>query len=226
MKLYLGHTVTVGALALGAFLAATVVGSAGRAAAAPLPTPSFDGYFYDFEQSLKPWIGVSNTPASAGSTLLQMSGANQCSEKGTSYAGVRTMADAAHKGGAWMLARLNDNHATSVALTWSAKAMGSCRITGAPCAVEAYVGRVAPTQIEQFEPVGPAFFEWSTHSYRADLPLSSSWSRDFYVAIGVRPVGVGLTDPAPTTSSIGLGGYTIGVDCVQVGLESGAPAIR
>jgi hypothetical protein len=224
MKLYLGHTVTVGALALGAFLAATVVGSAGRAAAAPLPTPSFDGYFYDFEQSLKPWIGVSNSPAITAATLLQMSGENQCPAKGTSYAAVRTTADAAHKGGAWMVTHVNDNHATGVTLTWSAKAKAACRITGAPCAVEAYIGRVAPTQIDQFEPVGPAFLDWSTHSYRADLPISSSWSRDVYVAIGVRPVSPGISDPILTSSV--LQSYTVGVDCVQVALESATDAAR
>ena len=153
---------------------------------------------------------------------MQMSDDNQCPAKGTSYAVVRSMADASHGGGASMLARLNDNHATAVTVTWSAKAKGVCRATGDPCAVEAYVGRVAPTRIDQFEPRGQAFLDWAKHSYTADLPVSDSWSRDMYVAVGVRPVGLGPS--GPTNSTVELKGFAIGVDCLQVSLLSGGPA--
>ena len=219
MKLYLGHMATFSALALGALLAATIAGSATRAAAASVPTTNH--YFYDFEQTLKPWAGVGNSLATSDGMLLQMSGDNRCPAKGTSYAAVQTMADGSHNGGAWMVTRLNGAGATRVGVAWAARAKGLCRATGDPCAVEAYVGRVAPTQIDQFEPVGPAFLDWAKHDYTADLPVSDSWSSDFYVAVGVRPVGLGPA--APTDSDLGLKGFAIGVDCLQVNLQSGGP---
>jgi hypothetical protein len=221
MKLYLGHMATFSALAFGALLTATVAGSAPQAAAAPVPTTN--RYYYDFEQTLKPWVGVGNALSTSDGMLLQMSGDNACPAQGTSYAVVQTMADAAHNGGAWMVARLNGAGATRVAVAWDARAKGFCRAAGDPCAVEAYVGRVAPTEIDQFEPAGPAFFNWSKHSYATDLPVSESWSSDFYVAVGVRPVG--NQPAAPTDFDLGLKGFAIGVDCLQVSLLSGG-AVR
>jgi len=220
MKLYLGHMAAFRALALVALLAASVAGSAARATAAPVPTTN--RYFYDFEQTLKPWVGVGNRLGTSDAILLQMTGDNQCPAKGTSYAVVQTLADASHNGGAWMVARLNGSGATRVTVVWEARAKGFCRTTGDPCAVEAYVGRVAPTQIDQFEPVGPAFLDWAKHDYTADLPVSDSWSSDFYVAVGVRPVGLGPS--TPTDSDLGLKSFAIGVDCLQVSLQSGGAA--
>lgn len=208
MNRNLGHIVTLTALGFVALLATATTPAAHTATAAPTAA----GYYYNFEQTIDPWISGSEK-GPTGAAVLAMKGDSLCPLEGQGYASVQTSGDSTPTGAVWMVADFHDNRALQVNAEWTGKDKGGCLVTGQPCQVEAYVGRTPPAKTSQFKSVGVVASSWIPYKFAQGVAASATMGGDLYVAIGLLPpggsAGSGLLG-APLT------GTRMGVDCLKL----------
>ena len=181
------------------------------------PVMASGGYWFGFEQDLKPWVpGLDN--ATKDYSFERVVGENGCYDMlGNAYASLKYV-PAGDTSAAWIAANFDGTGSDSVDVTFRAKNAGECR----DCKPVLYVGAEAPLKAAQFvdagtPPATSAFSAliipgritptWQTYHYATGIAGANT----IYVALGVR----GLSDAmrVKQTASVGL-------DCVFVNITS------
>lgn len=156
-------------------------------------------YYFDFEQTVNPWMAM--TISSQQADLSQNKG-NGCSDLlGSTHASLKgvgtTVADPV-VAGTWMVTGLPiSGGRVRVSLDWSARDEIQC----AGCALMAYVGRSMPQGAGAFQTLiaAPLTQNWQNYHYESTLQITGNGTGTVLVALGWTG-----TDAA------------IALDCVQV----------
>ena len=177
-------------------------------------------FFFDFEQTLKPWALTTDSGTKVAS-FERRTGENGCpSLHGNSYANIKFAVGKAGAAG-WMQTDFLGSGSDSVMIDFAARTEGECTT----CKPVVYIGKFAATSADQFVAVSPSPGDHPKSFLSLSGPTLGGWTNYHYQTIVGEAqtiylgVGVAMPHTMPLKGSPNPV-VSVGLDCLSIDIKS------